>query len=208
MKKIIFILILLIIINWIFLYKNIQLDTQLQKLSIKNKNLINTLNTLENEKKDILSKTYCNCEKWFNFWDICINKINKIFIKNNLESNQWNWTYNLLLDFWLEKDLEKLKKVLIILNNDFKWLKFKELRLSCTFNFDKNTLDLLKTLNIERLFIDTEECWFYNWNNTYNKELLKNFFKAADNIKEIEIWYISTDLFKKENWEIKFYSWD
>ncbi len=206
MKKILIILFISVILNWIFIYKNINLNSRIQEIILEKNNLLDTINTLKQENENILKKTYCNCKKWFNFWDVCINKIDKSFIKNNFESNQWNWTYNLFLDFWLEKnDLKKLNKILKIINNDYKKIKFQELRLSCNFNFDNNTLELLKKLNINKLFIDTEECGFYNWKNSYKKDLVKKFFVEAKSINELEIWYIITDLYKRENWEIKVY---
>ena len=206
MKKIIILLLLIsLMLNWFLISKNIELDWNLLDNSFKNEKLEEEINLLKKENENILNKTYCTCKKWFNFWDICINKLDKEFIKNNLESNQWNWTYNLFLDFWLNDDLKKFKKILNILDKDYKKLKIQELRLSCVFNFDKEILSLLKKININKLFIDTEECWFYNWKNAYNKDLVLKFFKEAENIKELEIWYIITDKYKKENWEVKVY---
>jgi hypothetical protein len=106
------------------------------------------------------------------------------------------------------KSHKKLEKILNMINKlSLEW-KLNHFELHCKdINFNKNELNILRDLNIKSLSLE-DMCWFkkekFSW-TWYDKEKVIKFLKDTKNIKELYIWYMDMDLFKKENWEIKIY---
>ncbi len=172
------------------------------EVKIKKEEIGKEFKKIENEANNI-EKT--EIKTIIDYSQIKTENITEKFLDNNIQDKY------LLVDLEYEKSHNKLNKILKLVNNLSKKWKINHFELHCkNLNFNKDELNILKNLNL-KIFSLEDMCGFKkeNFSQTwYNKEKVINFLKNSKNIKELYIWYIGMDLFKKENWEIKFYSWN
>ena len=170
------------------------------------KNIENEFNDLlkENDKKENNEKEIENLKykEIVDYWKIENSKITKEFLENDIYFNKYMNKNNLFINLWFDNDILKLKKILKLVLDISKEWKIESFTLHCNnINFDDNDLKILKEINIDLLSLDSN-CWFkkkeFN-KNWYNQDDLIKFFKDAKYIKEIHIWYIEEDYFRKKS---------
>ena len=222
MKKLIITIILSLITSSCY-NKNIKNDDINQIKIIKEDNVFLTWSNVSKKelqdnkiKKEKLEKEFKKVEGKANNNNIEeleykeIIDYSNIDIKNITENLLINSIDNkyILVDLKYNKSHKKLEKILNMINKlSLEW-KLNHFELHCKdINFNKNELNILRDLNIKSLSLE-DMCWFkkekFSW-TWYDKEKVIKFLKDTKNIKELYIWYMDMDLFKKENWEIKIY---
>lgn len=164
----------------------------------------------KNQNNNIEELSY---KEIINYWKIENLKITKKFLENDIYINEENNKKDLFIDFWFSNDVVKLKKILrLVFKIAIEW-KIESFTLHCNdINFDSDDLKILKNLKVDLLSLD-ENCWFkkteFNW-IWYDKKKFLNFFKSTIYIKEIHIWHIVEDYYKKtwNNIEFSSRNWD
>ena len=147
-------------------------------------------------------------------------KLNNMKIYNIIEKNEWknhildkkikkdtvSINKNIFIDLWNEKSHMKFQKKLKEIQKILLSWKIDTFELHCkNINFNKNELNILTKIKVNK-FILEDTCGFRKkeFSKTwYNKEKVLDFFKKSKYIKEINIWAIDFDIYKKENWKIK-----
>lgn len=137
-------------------------------------------------------------------WD---KKIKKDTVSINKKIDLWKKiNNNIFIDLWYEKSHIKFQKKLKEIQKILLSWKIDTFELHCkNINFNKNELDILTKIKVNK-FILEDTCWFRKkeFSKTwYDKNKLLKFFKKSKYIKELYIWAIDYDFYKKENWKIK-----
>ena len=174
-----------------------ELKIRKEKVENKLKNMENSLNTEEVEE--------LSYPEIIDYSKLNIEKINQNFIEKTIIEE------SLLIDLDFDSSNKKLEKILNIAKNLADLWKINIFELHCKEikRFNEKELNTLKNMKLKTLILE-DICWFskekFSW-TWYDKQKVIDFLKQAKNIEELEIWRVNMDLFKKENWEIKFYSW-
>ena len=226
MKKIIIVTLLLFVVSSCY-SKNTKNEDKNQIKTIKEENLFLTWSNISKKefqsnkiKKDNIKKELENIweikelkyKENTDFSKINIWEINKVNLEKEIYYDEYYKLKTFFLDFWYQKDHKKLERFLSIISDFSKAWKIKVFELHCNDidNFNKKELDYLKNMDLD-IFVLQDTCGFrkkeFSW-VWYNKDKVIDFLKESNNIKELRIWTIDMDIYKKENWEIKFYSWN
>jgi len=174
------------------------------KLKINKEEIEKELNGMEIQMEKEIKNNFevIKSKEIIDYSNIDIKNITENLLINSIDNKY------ILVDLKYNKSHKKLEKILNMINKlSLEW-KLNHFELHCKdINFNKNELNILRDLNIKSLSLE-DMCWFkkekFSW-TWYDKEKVIKFLKDTKNIKELYIWYMDMDLFKKENWEIKIY---
>ncbi len=182
-------------LTWTEVYK--------KDLKIKKEKLKQELNNIEKEQiNEEENQKKINNVNVIDYSRVNIRNITRDKLLNKIEDKY------IFIDLKYEKSHKKLEKILNIIDILSKEWKIDSFELHCkNLNFNSNELNILSNLNIKTFLLE-DMCWFkkdnFSW-TWYNKQKVIDFLKKSKNIEELYVWYISMDLYKKENWEIKVY---